>query len=231
MKIGFFDSGKGAHFVAEHFHTNFPKYDYLVMDDKDNVPYGEKTDRELQRLLELHIRKLFEQDCALVVVACNTLSVKTVRFIQDTLVNREFPDRKVLGIVVPTIETLAARKDESFLFLATLGTVASGRYQRELAQVVSSDSFTCVPVSGLALAIEQGNITDAETLVTQIIDREIAHKNYTTIVLACTHYIALKDFLREKYPRHIILSQDEIVTRHLKTYLGNHPEIEEKVLI
>jgi glutamate racemase len=50
-----------------------------------------------------------------------------------------------------------------------------------------------------------------------------------TIVLACTHYPILKDYITSIVPNNInILSQGPIVAQKLKTYLSNHPEIEQK---
>jgi glutamate racemase len=226
MHIGFFDSGLGGKLVADYFCKQYPEYSVIVRDDAKNMPYGNKSEEVLRQLLEENIIALFEQDCALVIVACNTLSVRLVRIIQDELVQKKYPDRKVLGVVIPTIEVIISMQKTRFLLLATAGTVASQRYADELKKRDSKKQVESIPVPQLALLIEQGCIDAAEQLVQQVID---SASDYEVIVLACTHYIALKDYLRNKYPNKIVLSQDEVIAQKLKGYLMRHPEMQKRL--
>lgn len=222
MHIGFFDSGLGGKLVADYFSRNHPEYSIMVRSDSQNMPYGNKSEAVLRKLLEENIIALLEQGCLLVVVACNTLSVRLVRVIQDDLIQKKYPDRKVLGVVIPTVEVMGAMQGKSFLLLATEGTVASQRYEDELWLRTKSSHVTSVAVPRLALLIEQGFISEAEQLVRQVID---SAQNHEVIVLACTHYCALKEFIRIMYPDKLVLSQDEVVTEKLQNYLVNHPEM------
>jgi glutamate racemase len=186
------------------------------------MPYGNKSEEVLRQLLEENIIALFEQDCALVIVACNTLSVRLVRIIQDELVQKNYPDRKVLGVVVPTIEVMCELPETKFLLLATEGTVASQRYEDELRSRQSAKQVISIPIPKLALLIEQGYMNTAQQVVDQVIGTST---DYEVIVLACTHYVALKGYLRNKYLDKMVLSQDEIVAEKLQEYLVNHPEM------
>lgn len=224
--IGFFDSGAGGKFVADYFMKRNPQYRVITRNDPANMPYGDKPETVLRVLLEKHIRSLFEEGCMLVVVACNTLSVRLVRELQDGLVRTHYPDRKLLGVVIPTVEAMSDSEHASFLLLATVGTVASRRYQQELQVRNSSLNVTSVPVANLAMMIEQNQVHKAQELARKVIDEASSHD---AIVLACTHYAALKDFLRETYPKVAVFSQDEIVTERLEKYLDRHPEIESRI--
>lgn len=227
MHIGFFDSGLGGKMVADYFSRHHPGYSIVVQDDTENMPYGNKSEKVLQQLLEKNIIDLFERGCALVVVACNTLSVRLVKIIQDELVQKQYPDRKVLGVVIPTVEVMSAMPETRFLLLATEGTVASQRYADELSKRSSTQRVVSVPIPHLALLIEQGKISEAEQLVSAIIDNY--QNGSEVIVLACTHYSALKEFIRNRYPYKIVLSQDEIVTEKLADYLQQHPEMQNRL--
>ena len=222
MHIGFFDSGLGGKLVADYFSRQYPEYSIIIRNDTQNMPYGNKSEEILRKLVEENIIALFDQGCALVIVACNTLSVRLVRIIQDELVQKKYPDRKVLGVVIPTVEVISNMSEARFLLLATEGTVASQRYADELIKRNSAKQVISIPVPQLALLIEQGSLDEAKKLVRQVIDNAEDHE---VIVLACTHYCALKEFIRTTYPNKEVLSQDEIVAEKLKNYLINHSEM------
>jgi len=83
MKIGFFDSGRGGLLVAKSVQDLMPQYEYIYYGDTAHVPYGERAESEIYSLTKKGVAYLFEQDCALVVLACNTASAETLRKLQD----------------------------------------------------------------------------------------------------------------------------------------------------
>lgn len=228
MNIGFFDSGKGGYFVAEYFQKQFPYYEHIISDDREGVPYGNKDSATLLHLLEKHVKDLFQKDCKLVIVACNTLSTTHLKHIQDNLVKNEYPNRRVLGVAIPTIEEIISSNYDTFLVLGTENTIRSQYFETKIKLLRSDKKIISRAIPSLASLIEQGNYFEAEQLVVYEIDK--IKNAYQVIVLACTHYVALKDFLRKKYPEKIIFSQDEIIARKLKEYLDCHPEIERYVI-
>ena len=52
--------------------------------------------------------KLFSMGCHLVILACNTASAKALRSIQQNDLPSLDPNRRVLGIIRPTAECIAA---------------------------------------------------------------------------------------------------------------------------
>ncbi|MEI8224146.1 MAG: aspartate/glutamate racemase family protein [bacterium] len=222
MHIGFFDSGLGGKLVADYFSRLHPEYSIIIRNDAQNMPYGNKSEEVLRKLLEENIIALFNQGCALVIVACNTLSVRLVRVIQDELVQKKYSDRKVLGVVIPTVEVMDELPETKFLLLATESTVASQRYEDELKSRQAVKQVVSIPIPKLALLIEQGDMNTAQQVVDQVIGVSM---DYEVIVLACTHYCVLKEYLRNRYLNKKVLSQDEIVAEKLQEYLVNHPEM------
>src|ERR1700722_1467195 len=107
MKIGIFDSGLGGLGVSKAIMAKLPKYDYVYLGDTKNLPYGNKSQSQIFSLTTKALRFLFAQDCKLVIIACNTSSAKALRKIQREFLPKYFPDRKVLGVIVPTIEAVA----------------------------------------------------------------------------------------------------------------------------
>ena len=51
-----------------------------------------------------------------------------------------------------------------------------------------------------------------------------------SLILGCTHYIAIKDIVRDLTRHRVrVLSQDEIIPPKLKDYLARHPEMEKRL--
>jgi len=72
MKIGVFDSGIGGEAVARSIRVAFPEAPVVVVNDREHMPYGERTQVEVQRLTNIAIQPLLEQQCYVIVIACNT---------------------------------------------------------------------------------------------------------------------------------------------------------------
>ncbi len=232
MRLGFFDSGVGGLAIARAVQEVLPEYDYSFYGDTANVPYGDKTEEEILALTQAGVERLFLQDCAIVILACNTASAETLRTLQDTYLPRHYPDRRILGVIIPTIEEVIMRGSRRALLIATSRTVASTKYERELSTRNSTDlALISQATPSLVPLIEANKFASATREAISIIDRHRrAVHAVDTVVLGCTHYTVLKGFLREHYGEVVsIVSQDEVIPRKLADYLMRHPEIEKRL--
>lgn len=229
MNIGFFDSGKGAYFIADYFNAKYPGYRISIITDSQNVPYGNKKDTTLIGLLETHVRNLFETGSRLVIVACNTLSTTHLKYIQDTIIANEFPDRRILGVAIPTIEAMIDSSHTKFLVLGTENTIKSKYFEQKIYEQNPHKNIISRAIPHLASVIEREDYQRAQEIIIQAIEN--VTDTYDVIVLACTHYTVLKDFLRNKYPNITIFSQDEIIADKLEDYLQRHQEIRDGVAV
>lgn len=130
MKIGVSDSGAGGLWILKNVRDLLPEYDYVYYGDTLHAPYGNKTKEELlsytTEILEFMYK---DKDCYMVILACNTTSASIYEDLK-LWVSENFPDRKIFGIVRPTI--LAIDKDTPKVFFATVRTIESGMYQDAL---------------------------------------------------------------------------------------------------
>jgi glutamate racemase len=226
MKIGFFDSGLGGLTILKSVVKELPEYDYYFYGDTKNLPYGDKTEEEIYFLTRAGVEHLFNKGCILVIIACNTASAETLRVLQTELLFGEYKDKKILGVIIPTVEAIVEADKGQISLIATKRTVDSKKYDLELVKrvgdrikLVSSATPSLVPL------IELGDIQTAANIA---MDTLKDGKNKAgLIVLACTHYTEIKSNLRDHFSDSVtILSQDEIIPPSLKKYLKNHPEIE-----
>ncbi len=227
MKIGFFDSGLGGLTILKAVREHMPQYDYVYFGDTQNLPYGSKTEEEIYKLAHEGIEKLFLLNAQIVIVACNTISAQSLRKLQDTVFNKNYPDRRVLGVIIPTIETLTESNSKNVLLIGTERTIMSQKYPNELAKAHSDILIQSIATPDLVPKIEAHQFDDAFISAKKYIGETMPHID--TVILGCTHYTIIKDALRKEYPNHTIISQDEIIPSKLKSYVERHPEIEKKL--
>lgn len=254
MKIGVFDSGFGGLTILKQIRAVLPEYDYLYLGDNARAPYGTRSFECIYRYTLEAVQYLFDHDCALVILACNTASAKALRTIQQNdlpvINNLSVSDsarslsslpvgdrgpRNVLGVIRPTVEVVPSLTHTKHVgVLATQGTVASDSYRIELLKQDSSLIITqqaCpmwVPLIEAGEHDSEGAKYFIQKYLQQLIDRDPL---IDTILLGCTHYPLIKPAIdaalstRQGEPVTTI-AQGEIVANSLADYLRRHPEYE-----
>lgn len=225
MKIGFFDSGLGGLTVLKAVIKELPQYNYIYYGDTANLPYGDKTEAEIYELTKDGMRYLFEAGTALVIIACNTASAETARRLQQEFLPEEYPDRKILGIIVPTIEVLEFSAPTKVVLIGTKRTVESGKYQLELSNKGNGYTIlTQIATPELVPFIEMNELSAAAKQAIRRIETEAGESE--VVVLGCTHYTQIKSQLRAYFGESkTIISQDEVIPVKLADYLRRHDEI------
>lgn len=227
MKIGFFDSGLGGLVILKAVARALPEYEYEFYGDTANLPYGDKTEAEIFSLTKQGVEHLFARDCLLVIIACNTASAETLRRLQDEYLPITHPDRKILGVIVPTIEEVVDSSATNVLLIATKRTIESEKYPKEFKKFLHAPIVSGVATPTLVPLIEEGKLEAAHAEVVSVVK---AAGEVDGVILGCTHYSLLKDFLRQELPPKVkIFAQDEIIPTKLELYLNNHPEIKSKL--
>lgn len=226
MRIGVFDSGLGGLAIATAIARRLPQYDYLYLGDTKRVPYGGRSQETIHEFTSEALTYLFANDCQLVILACNTASAEALRKSQQEYLPRHYPDRRVLGVVIPTAEAIFEATDARRVgVMATASTVESGAYRREIEKQNPNAAVVGLPAPLLVPLIENGGLK----YIDAVIDDYLALiPGVDAVVLGCTHYCLIKDRVRARIDVPVI-SQDEVVPEKLADYLFRHPEIEEKL--
>lgn len=226
MKIGFFDSGLGGLVVLRAVRQRLPDYEYEYYGDTQHLPYGDKTEEEVYQLTKTGVEWLFAQDCALVIIACNTASAETLRRLQDTYLVANYPNRRILGVIIPMVEAVVANTAvKRALLIGTKRTIDSGKYEREFAKYSTPPRLHSQATPELVSLIEANKLAEACQLLASSIETQQT-ENGDALILGCTHYALLKDEIVRRWPRGpIIFSPDDIILMQLENYLVRHPEI------
>lgn len=227
MRIGVFDSGLGGLSVAEAIIRALPQYDYLYLGDTKRVPYGTRSQETIHQFTSEALTHLFANDCELIIIACNTASAESLRKSQQEYLPAHYPDRRILGVVIPTAEAVFEQANASSVaVLATSSTVESDAYGRELRKQCPKVKVLQKAAPLLVPLIEN----DGVKYVEPILDDYLAafQEPYDALVLGCTHYGLIKEIVRAKVNVPVI-TQDEIVPAKVADYLHRHPEIESRL--
>lgn len=232
-QIGVFDSGYGGLTILKEILAELPEYDYLYLGDNARAPYGTRSFDVVFDFTRQAVEELFRRGCHLVILACNTASAKALRSIQQHVLPVSFPDRRVLGVIRPTVEAVGDITRSGHVgLLATPGTVKSHSYRMEIAKLYPDMRITELgcPMWVPLIETNEASGPGADYFVKKYLD-EILGKDpqIDTLLLGCTHYPILLPKISRYVPDNIrILSQGEIVAKSLADYLRRHPEIEAK---
>lgn len=231
--IGVFDSGYGGLTILSKIRQALPEYDYIYLGDNARAPYGTRSFEIVYEFTLQAVSKLFEMGCHLVILACNTASAKALRSIQMNDLPQLDPERRVLGVIRPTVECIGNITHNRHVgVLATPGTIKSESYPLEIHKL-----FADIEVSGQACPMwatlvenNEANGPGADYFVQKDIDNLLyKDRKIDTIILGCTHYPLLLNKIKRFVPEGVtVVSQGEYVAASLKDYLHRHPEMDEK---
>ncbi|MFP3867211.1 MAG: glutamate racemase [Desulfobacteraceae bacterium] len=230
--IGVFDSGFGGLLVLKELLRLLPEYDYLYLGDNARIPYGTRSDEVVYRFTHQAVDYLLQQGCVLVILACHTASSKALRRIQQQYLPAHFPDRRVLGVVIPTVEAaLAQSSRERIGVIGTEGTVASNSFAIELMKLEPATQVFQQACPLLVPIIEAGEQDwEGTELILKKYLASLQQARVDTLVLGCTHYSIVKSQIRAIMGNDLkIICSAEVTGEKLADYLRRHPEIETRL--
>ena len=230
--IGFFDSGFGGLSVVREIRAALPRYSTIYLGDNARTPYGSRGLETIHRYTLQGVVELFDRGAELIILACNTSSSVALRKIQQEFLPGHHPEKRVLGIVIPTAEEVARRSlAKSIGILATEATVASMAYPQEIQKIDSDVRVFQQACPLLVPIVESGELETAAPAAQKYVQALLREDpQIDTVLLGCTHYALIENIIREFIPPGIrVLSQGEIVAEKLADYLRRHPEIERRL--
>lgn len=228
--IGLFDSGYGGLTIFDKIHQLMPGYDYVYLGDNARSPYGTRSFEVVYQFTRQAVSRLFESGCQLVILACNTASAKALRTIQQKDLPTWDPNRRVLGVIRPTVELVdTISRTKHIGIVGTSGTITSNSYTIEIGRMYPHIQVTgeACPMWVPLVENNEFNSPGADYFVHKYIDQLLEQDpEIDTIILGCTHYPLLMDKIRQFTPSHIrLVAQGEYVARSLKDYLSRHTDM------
>jgi glutamate racemase len=241
--IGVFDSGFGGLTVLASLLAELPGYDYLFLADSARAPYGARSPDVINEFTLEAVEWLFDEGCTTVILACNTASARALRNLQQLHLPARRPDRRLLGVVRPSVEALAGLPPGAIpgvtlpssvrgtvAVLATESTVGSDSFGLELRKLAPGLHLIQQSCPLWVPLVEAGELAGPGTeyfvrrSLAPLLDRE---QRPERVLLGCTHFPLLLPVLRQQLPPEIeILDQGAIVASRFADWLRRHPEHE-----
>lgn len=212
--IGLFDSGIGGTSIWKEIHQLLPNEDTIYLADSKNAPYGQKSKEEIIELSFKNTEFLLNQNCKLIVVACNTATTNAIKELRAKY-NVPF-----IGIE-PAIKPAALHsKTQKIGILATKGTLNSELFYKNVEQFQEIQIIEQIGF-GLVELIEGGKI-DSEEMQELLLKylNPMVQANIDYLVLGCSHYPYLIPQIKKIIPKKItIIDSGEAVARQTKKVL------------
>lgn len=213
--IGLFDSGIGGTSIWSAIQELLPNENTIYLADSKNAPYGQKTKEEIIALSIKNTEFLLNQNCKIIVVACNTA---TTNAIKELRAKYSIP---FIGIE-PAIKPAAIHSKKHIIgILATQGTLNSELFHKTAEQFQDTKIIEQIG-HGLVQLIEDGEINSSK--INQLLHsylQPMIEANIDYLVLGCSHYPYLLPQIKKILPKHIkIIDSGEAVARQTKNVLN-----------
>lgn len=207
-KVLLIDSGSGGINILKECVKVCPQCDFLMFCDTKNAPYGNKSKSELVEITLKNlamIKRFFDFD--IVVLACNTLSCTVLDECRNCYKQITFIG--TVPAIKPALEKYSARE---VLVIATPVTIENN------ILINKFKDLKVLGFDGLAGDIDR-NLDDLSALRKSVLVALSPFKDARAVVLGCTHYVAVAEFIKQALPNAEIFDSANGVARRLKSFL------------
>jgi glutamate racemase len=218
--IGVFDSGLGGLTVVRQILRMMPGEDVIYLGDSARVPYGIKSPETIRTFAMEDAQFLLRFHPKVIVVACNTASAVALDLLKESLAV------EVVGVVDPAAqEAVRLAGKRSIGVIGTEATIASGAYQRAIADVDGRREVFAAAAPLLVPIVEEGR-AESDPIVLHVLTdylSDMQRQRPGVLILGCTHYPLLASAIGKLMgPDTLLLDPGAAVARQVQSYLGEN---------
>lgn len=216
--IGVFDSGIGGTTVLKELLRILPNENYIYYGDSGNFPYGYgKTKQDIQNIVKPIVNFLIEKECKLIAIACNTATIASLEFLQEN-----FPEIPIIGIIKSGAKTaLKTTFNKKIAVFSTEFSTKSNAYKNIILDFDRDVDVTQIACTEFAEMIETGweNYPNGDDLIEKYLSK--VPSDTDTLILGCTHYPIIKNFIAEKFHNKVVDPSEELAFKIKRTLKKN----------
>ena len=186
--IGIFDSGFGGITILRELLKLMPNENYIYLGDNKNIPYGDKSKKEIIKLSSKMADFLINKNCKILVIGCNTISASASEILKEKY---NIPIIEVISNACAEVNKISKN---NISIMATDFTVKSKIYLRKIKENNKEIKITQIVCKKLCPMIENGweSFEDRFEILNNYIKK--INPNSDSLLLACTHYpLIIKD--------------------------------------
>ena len=195
LKVGIFDSGIGGFTILNSLLKTRTDVEVFYFADTKRIPFGNKNFKEI-RLIAKEICTFFEdKNLDALLIACNTTNACALDILENNLrvpcfdlINSvsEMVDKQLIGV------------------LATQTTVKSSYYKNAISSKKKNTIIFEQECPEFVSEIEKEKINyNRINYLSDLYLRPLINKNIQELILGCSHYPLIYDFLRKKIDSNI----------------------------
>ena len=195
LKVGIFDSGIGGFTILNSLLKTRTDVEVFYLADTKRIPFGNKNFKEI-RLIAKEICTFFEdKNLDALLIACNTTNACALDILENNLSVPCFDlINSVSGIVDKQIIGV----------LATQTTVRSSYYKKAINAKKENTIIFQQECPEFVSEIEKEKLNlDKLNSLSDLYLRPLINKNIEELILGCSHYPLIYDFLRKKLDSNI----------------------------
>jgi len=216
--IGIFDSGVGGLSILLEVQKLLPLENFIFVADQANVPYGGKTQVQLQSYADEIMAFFVQKNVKAVIAACNTATVYAIDFLREKY---KIP---IIG-TVPVVKTIAnLTKTKQTAVFSTPATAQSPYLSDLINKFAPNVTVYKIGGTGLEELIETGNLENKQ--IDKILRESLEpllEKRVDVIALGCTHYPFLRDKIEKIVGKNVqVVDSGGAVARRTKWILENN---------
>lgn len=186
--IGIFDSGFGGITILRELLKLMPNENYIYLGDNKNIPYGDKSKKEIIKLSSKMADFLIKKNCKILVIGCNTISASASEILKEKY---NIPIIEVISNACAEVNKISKN---NISIMATDFTVKSKIYLKKIKENNKEIKITQIVCKKLCPMIENGweSFEDRFEILNNYIKK--INPNSDSLLLACTHYpLIIKD--------------------------------------
>jgi glutamate racemase len=222
--IGVFDSGVGGLTVANAIRQVLPNENLIYFGDTAHLPYGDKSKETIISYSARITQFLLEQQCKVIVIACNTASANAY----EAIISEASDKAWVVDVINPVVEYVTSHaKYKRIGVIGTKGTVNSGTYVGKIIARNPHVSVASLATPMLVPMIEEGFIFDdiSNAIIRSYLSKEeLAHID--SLILGCTHYPIIKNQINKFFNFNVdVIDSSKIVANYLRKLLTDKKQL------
>ena len=195
LKIGIFDSGIGGFTILDSLLQTRKDVEVFYLADTKRIPFGNKDFKEI-RLIAKEICNFFEdKNLDVLLIACNTTNACALDILENNL---RIPCFELINSVSEIVEK------QIIGVLATQTTVRSSYYKKAMSSKNKNLRIFQQECPEFVSEIEKEKLNFTKlNYLADLYLRPLLNKNIQELILGCSHYPLIFDFLRKKVDSNI----------------------------
>ena len=206
--IGIFDSGVGGLSVVKKVLELLPRAKITYLGDTARVPYGGRPAEELVEFADQITKFLIQQDCGIIIDACNSTSAVALDYLQRKYSN------PIVGVIAPGIRAaLKASKTGRIGLIGTEATIKSRAHQKLALRIDQGIKILPLACPKFVPLVEAGRVKGSKTEdIIRTTLEPLMLQGIDTLILGCTHYPFLADVIESVMGKGVTLVDPAIET-------------------